>query len=110
MQLNEYQRQAQRTSNTATRSDKIENGLLGLFGEGGECADILKKYLFQGHEFDKEHMAKELGDVMWYVAEVASGLNMTLEEIAQRNIDKLRARYPDGFDPERSMHRAAGDD
>lgn len=109
MTLNEYQDAAQRTSTHEDTLWKLENGLLGLFGEGGECADILKKALFQGHAFDKEHMAKELGDVMWYVAEVASGLGMTLEEIAQKNIDKLKARYPDGFDPERSLHRAVGD-
>lgn len=109
MTLNEYQTAAQRTSNTYTSSCKIENGLLGLFGEGGECADILKKYLFQGHEFEREHMAKELGDVMWYVAETATGLGMTLEDIAHMNIDKLKARYPDGFDPDKSMNRQDGD-
>lgn len=109
MTLNEYQAAAQRTSTTNDTVDKLLNGLLGLFGEGGECADILKKTLFQGHEFDKDHMAKELGDVLWYVAETAAGLGMTLEEIAQRNIDKLKARYPNGFDAERSRNRAAGD-
>ena len=109
MTLNEYQTAAQRTSAHEDALWKLENGLLGLFGEGGECADILKKALFQGHALDKEHMAKELGDVMWYVAEVASGLGMNLEEIAQMNIDKLKARYPDGFDPEKSIHRAVGD-
>ena len=109
MTLNEYQTAAQRTSNTNRLSSKIENGLLGLFGEGGECADIYKKYMYQGHEFDREHMAKELGDVLWYAAELAAGLSMTLEEIAQRNIDKLRARYPEGFDTDKSQHRVAGD-
>lgn len=109
MTLNEYQDAAQRTSAHEDSLWKLENGLLGLFGEGGECADILKKSLFQGHALDKEHMAKELGDVMWYVAEVASGLGMKLEKIAQMNIDKLKARYPDGFSTERSLHRAVGD-
>lgn len=109
MTLNEYQAAAQRTSTYQESLDKLVNGMLGLFGEGGECADVLKKALYQGHIFDKEHMAIELGDVMWYVAETAAGLGMTLEEIAQRNIDKLKARYPDGFDPERSKNRAAGD-
>lgn len=109
MTLNEYQLAAQRTSNTTTFAAKVENGLLGLFGEGGECADLLKKFMFQGHRLDKQHMAKELGDVLWYVAEIATGLEMTMDEIAQRNIEKLKARYPDGFDPERSQHRAAGD-
>lgn len=106
MTFSEYQKLAQRTSNTKCRSSAIENGILGLTGEAGECADIYKKYLFQGHEFDKDHMAEELGDVLWYCAELASGIGIPLQEIASRNIDKLRNRYPDGFDAERSIHRA----
>lgn len=107
--LNEYQKAAQRTSNTQTFSAKIENGLFGLAGEVGELHDIWKKYMYQNHEFDKEHMKKELGDVMWYVAELACGLDCTLEDIAQINIAKLKARYPEGFDAERSLHRAESD-
>lgn len=109
MELNEYQRLAQRTSNAVTRFVKIENGLLGLFGEGGECADIFKKFMFQGHGLEREQMVRELGDVLWYVAEVAAGLEVSLEYVAQHNIDKLKARYPEGFDPEKSMHRQEGD-
>lgn len=109
MELNEYQKLAQRTSSAVTKSGKIENGLLGLFGEGGECADIYKKYLYQGHEFDREHMMKEAGDVLWYVAELVTGLGATLEDVAQMNIDKLKARYPEGFDACKSMNRKAGD-
>lgn len=110
MQLNEYQKAAQRTSNTRTASDKIENALLGLSGEVGELCDHMKKYLFQGHDIDYAHLKKETGDVLWYLAELAAGLHTTLEDIAQMNIDKLWARYPDGFDPDRSMHRQEGDD
>ena len=105
MTINEYQRLAQRTANTRTKSEKIENGILGLCGETGEIADVYKKYLYQGHEFDRGHMAEELGDVCWYVAEMASGLGLPLEEIMAQNIEKLRNRYPDGFDAERSVHR-----
>lgn len=106
MELNTYQQLAQRTSgNTRPASAKIENGILGMCGEAGECADIIKKYLHQGHEFDREKLAEEVGDVLWYIAETAAGLGLTLEEIAQHNIDKLKARYPQGFDPERSIHR-----
>lgn len=105
MRMNEYQALAQRTANTKLPSPKIENGLLGLFGEGGECADTLKKYLFQEHELDKDHMIEELGDVLWYCAELAAGLGVTLEEVAKRNIDKLRKRYPEGFSAERSRNR-----
>lgn len=105
MNLNEYQALAQRTSSTRCPSDKIENGILGLCGETGECADLLKKFYYQMHDLDKEKLAEELGDVLWYVAELSAGLGVKLDEIAERNIAKLQTRYPDGFDPERSIHR-----
>lgn len=75
----------------------------------GEAVDILKKFLFQGHDLDREHLAKELGDVAWYLAVSADALGYDLETIFKMNIDKLKARYPDGFDPELSKHRKAGD-
>lgn len=105
MHMNEYQELAQRTSNTTAKSDKLENALLGLSGEVGELCDHYKKYMYQGHDIDYDHMIEEAGDVMWYLAELAEALNTTLETIAERNIEKLARRYPDGFDPERSMHR-----
>lgn len=105
MDLNEYQRLAQRTSNTKTKSDKIENGLMGLNGEAGECIDVLKKYYFQGHELDKDKLVDELGDVMWYIAETCVGLNITMSEVAEHNIGKLKMRYPEGFESEKSIHR-----
>ena len=110
MTINEYQQLAQRTANMKTPNAKIKNGILGLCGESGEIADIYKKYLYQGHELDREHMAEELGDVCWYVAELATGLGVTLEEVMARNIEKLRKRYPDGFDAERSVHREVSED
>lgn len=110
MTLNDYQKAAQRTSNTVTFTGKMENGLFGLAGEVGELHDHYKKHLFQMHDLDKEHLKRELGDVLWYVAEMACGLECTLAEIAQINIDKLKARYPDGFEADKSLHRAEGDD
>lgn len=105
MRINEYQEKAQRTSNNQLPSAKFENGILGLCGEVGEVADLYKKYLYQGHEFDREAMKAELGDVLWYVAELAAGLGLTLEEVAQGNIEKLRKRYPNGFEARRSVER-----
>lgn len=105
MTINEYQQLAQRTSNMLSKSAKVENGILGLCGETGEIADVYKKYLYQGHELDRGHMAEELGDVCWYVAELATGLGVTLEKVMEQNIEKLRKRYPDGFEAERSVHR-----
>lgn len=106
----EYQEAAQRTSNTNLSDSKIENGLFGLAGEVGELHDLYKKYRFQGHGFDRGRMISELGDVLWYVVELACGLDTSLDVVAQTNIIKLQARYPSGFDAERSMHRAEGDD
>lgn len=110
MNFNDYQELAQRTANKAlTNAEKIENGCMGLCGEAGECIDHLKKASFQGHSLNKQQLAKELGDVLWYCAELASGLGMKLDDIAQENIDKLRKRYPEGFAAEKSLHREAGD-
>ena len=108
MTPNEYQKEALRTASGMSKEyPRILNGLMGLNGEAGECIDILKKHLYQGHAFDSEHMAKELGDVAWYLAISAEAIGYDLETIFQMNIDKLRARYPDGFDAEHSLHRRA---
>ena len=103
--LNDYQRMAMRTAGAKRKSDKMEEALFGLAGEVGELCDHYKKYMHQGHDIDYDHMAEEAGDVLWYLAEIADALDVTLEEIARRNIDKLRKRYPEGFDPERSRNR-----
>ena len=65
------------------------------------------KILGHGHELDRDKVIKELGDVLWYIAAIASFLHVPLDEIAQRNIDKLAARYPEGFSNERSINREA---
>ena len=110
MTPNDYQQAALRTAPGDLPPEKLLlNGLIGLNGEAGEAIDILKKHLFQGHELNTAHMAKELGDVAWYIAISADAIGYDLETILQMNVDKLKARYPDGFDPERSMHRKEGD-
>lgn len=103
MTLNEYQALAQRTSNTD--HNKLLNGCMGMCGEAGECIDILKKHVMQGHDIDYAKLVEEVGDVLWYIAETASAIGVSLESIAQANIDKLKNRYPQGFDPERSINR-----
>lgn len=105
MNFTEYQKFAQRTSNTKNYRDKINNGVMGLNGEAGECIDIVKKWTYQGHSLDVDNFIEELGDVLWYIAECATGLGYNLDDIATRNIDKLKKRYPKGFDSEKSMHR-----
>ena len=107
MTLAEYQALAQRTSNAGKRSDKLENACLGLAGECGEVCDIVKKALFQGHALDRAGLIEEAGDVLWYLAELAAGLGVSLEDMAVQNVMKLRRRYPNGFDAERSRNRGA---
>ena len=109
MTANEYQKQAMRTAGDMNPLDMLLNGVMGLAGESGECVDLVKKKLFQGHALDDKRLAKELGDVAWYLAVAAAAIGYTLDDIFLMNIEKLRARYPDGFDPERSLHRKAGD-
>lgn len=84
---------------------RLLNGALGLAGESGEVADHLKKYIFQGHELDKQHLSKELGDISWYLATSAHALGIPLSTIFDENIAKLRKRYPEGFSMERSINR-----
>lgn len=112
MTINEYQLEAMRTAPEFILLSQLQgltNTALGLCGESGEVADLIKKHLHQGHDLDTEHMAKELGDVAWYLALGATVIGYDLEDILQMNIDKLRARYPDGFDAERSQHRNNND-
>lgn len=106
---NEYQKAALRTANMKDSESLLLNGVMGLCGEAGECIDMVKKHLFQGHPLDNEHLAKEISDCCWYIAVAAEGLGYDLDTIFQMNVDKLWARYPDGFDAERSMHRKEGD-
>jgi NTP pyrophosphatase (non-canonical NTP hydrolase) len=106
MTVNEYQKLAMVTLNPAlNKKDVLINGVMGLCGESGEAIDIVKKHLAQGHELDKAHLAKELGDIAWYLAETATALDLNLEDVFQANIDKLKKRYPEGFDALRSIHR-----
>lgn len=110
MTVNDYQRLAMTTLNPAlSKKDVLINSVMGLCGESGEAIDIVKKWLAQGHALDKAHLAKELGDVAWYLAEAATALDIPLEDIFQANLDKLKARYPEGFSEERSQVRLQGD-
>ena len=106
MNVNEYQKEAMTLLNPdIAAKDVLLNALMGLCGESGEAIDLMKKHLFQGHELDREKLIKELGDIAWYLAEAATGLNMDLSEVLQRNLDKLHVRYPQGFDSSRSQLR-----
>lgn len=106
----EYQELALRTARKDLDStQQLLNGALGLAGESGEVVDEIKRHLFQGHWLDKCHLQRELGDICWYLAIAASALDTDLDTIFQMNIDKLKARYPDGFEADRSINRKVGD-
>ena len=101
MRLNEYQSEANRTAVDM----RLEVCALGLSGESGEVADIIKKFVAHGHELEVQKLIEEAGDVLWYLAALASRLGTTLELIAASNLRKLERRYPDGFSEERSRNR-----
>ena len=108
MNINDYQIMVFRT---VAQKDSVSmelHALHGMVGEIGELHSLYQKS-FQGHKFDKLHAKKELGDLLWFIAEYCTAKGWTLEEVMQLNIDKLRARYPEGFETERSIHRVAGD-
>ncbi len=109
MTINEYQTLAMTTLNKELdRTQTLTNGVMGLCGEAGEASDIVKKHLFQGHELNREKLIDELGDVAWYIAETAYALNVKLEDVLIHNIEKLKKRYPAGFDADKSVHREEG--
>lgn len=129
MKLNDYQNEAKRTAPRdpkayPTALQKIFDDYwyfdgvamfdrmtwaLGLTGEAGEVADLLKKGYGHGHGVDTEKLKKELGDVLWYLAVLADAFGMTLEDVARANVEKLRARYPAGFTVEASKNRGPDD-
>lgn len=106
--LNGYQSEARRTmlDNWGQQDrESLSCHGLGIAGEAGEVADLIKKHLHHGHPLDREKLIKELGDVLWYVAAVAKDIGVDLSEVAEANVMKLRKRYPDGFSQERSINR-----
>lgn len=103
----DYHTQAMRTSNghKATRNERLTNAAFGFAGETGEIADHLKKAFFHGHGLDVDHLIDELGDLQWYIVQACDALDVPLSQVMQRNIDKLRKRYPTGFSSEASINR-----
>lgn len=123
MQGNEYQKLAMRTNDykgmerVCTFADEngnattggLLNGALGLTGESGEVADIIKKGIFHEKGIDTEHLKKECGDVLWYLAMICESAGFTLDDVMEENVNKLIARYPDRFDTYRANNRKEGD-
>jgi NTP pyrophosphatase (non-canonical NTP hydrolase) len=111
MSADEYQQQAARTlidgpdaAYSAADIMLVWNAL-GLTGEAGEVADTIKKAVFHQHGLDRDELIKELGDVLWYVAALCSKLDVSMSEVMERNIVKLKARYPQGYSADASKAR-----
>ena len=107
---NEYQKLAMRTCSIpyADLGAMLNHAVFGLTSEAGEVSGILQK-VYQGHNVDPTHLKKELGDCLWMIAEACEALGFEMDDVMCTNIEKLKARYPEGFSAERSIHRAKGD-
>lgn len=107
---NEYQKLAERTMDfkNLTPAELEMHALHGMVGEIGELHSIYQK-VYQGHEFDEEHAKKEVGDILWFISEYCTAMGWQLEDVMKMNIEKLKARYPKGFETERSLNRVEGD-
>lgn len=106
---NEYQKLAARTMNhELPPCMQIEHALHGMVGEIGEIHSIYQK-LYQGHEYNSEHLMKEVGDLMWFIAEYCTAQGWKMDDIMKMNIEKLKARFPEGFEADKSLHRKEGD-
>lgn len=92
-------------NNSLTEEEQLTNGVIGLCGEAGEVADLVKKFLFQGHSLDRDKLVKELGDICWYFELICDILDVTRSEVEQINQQKLLQRYPNGFSAEASLFR-----
>lgn len=116
MNANEYQRQAGRTLISAPDFQITDEQVMivwcavGMTGEAGEVMEHIKKGIFHQHGLNREQLRKELGDVLWYVAGLCSTLGFDLSDVMSANIEKLKARYPDGWDHQQSIHRTSGDE
>ena len=109
MKANEYQKLASRTINKNLSNIQNEHHALhGMVGEIGEIHSIYQK-IYQGHEVSDEHLKKECGDLLWFIAEYCTANGWELEDVMQMNIDKLIARFPEGFEVDKSLHRKEGD-
>ena len=109
MTANEYQKLAARTINEELMNWQQElHALHGMVGEIGEIHSIYQK-AYQGHDASDEHLKKEVGDLLWFIAEYCTANDWNLEDIMQINIDKLKARFPEGFEVDKSLNRAEGD-
>jgi len=103
--FNIYQHQAMRTAKTLGFEGDLTHSALGLAGEAGEYVDAVKKYVVYGRHLDKENAAEEIGDILWFCALACSTLGVSMQQVAQENIDKLKRRYPEKYSDEFAAKR-----
>lgn len=109
MTFNEYQQLAARTINRdLSQYEMIMHALHGMVGEIGEIHSMYQKE-YQGHAFEQSHLWKEVGDLLWFAAELCTAYGVNMDDVARANINKLKARYPEGFTADKSLNRKAGD-
>lgn len=106
MFMSDYQKMSKRTLNlNGVHSEQLTNMALGIAGESGEVIDHIKKHVFHGHDLDDAKVKEEIGDLLFYVAGIATMLGYDLDEIAYNNVKKLEKRFPKGFSTEASKAR-----
>jgi NTP pyrophosphatase (non-canonical NTP hydrolase) len=106
MNFLEYQGEVIRTGNfNGTDAEVVSNMCMGISGEVGETVNYIKKSVYQGHELSRDKIKEELGDTLWYLIALASYYNISLDDIVEYNVKKLRKRYPEGYSQERSLNR-----
>ena len=109
MTFTEYQVAASRTIDTGMSfKDMEDHALHGMVSELGEIHGAYQK-VHQKHEIDVQHLKKEVGDLLWFIAEFCTACEWSMDEVASLNIQKLLERYPNGFEAERSLHRDEND-
>jgi NTP pyrophosphatase (non-canonical NTP hydrolase) len=105
MDIANYVQEVHRTLKEADTRDLLTISALGIAGESGEIVDLIKKVLYHEHELDSAKLCKEIGDLLWYLVLLCETTGLTLEQVMEANVEKLRKRYPEGFDVQRSQQR-----
>ena len=106
MNIMVYQVKAKRTVNNDLKfNEQVTNLCMGLAGETGEVVDYIKKSIYHGHSLEIKKLAEEIGDVLWYLTNIATLYGIPMTYILDENIKKLEERYPEGFSEEKSINR-----
>lgn len=81
---------------------RLDQASHGLNNESGEISSAIEKWIYYGQELDKLNLKEEVGDCLWYLSQICNAIGVTLEDCAEANTRKLKARYPEKFETENS--------